>query len=135
MTADVDARERFGCEQCCPAEPEAAWEARRGLARVAELVDESHFHVMILACDGCGQRFVSVFTERIDWVDGDDPQHSMLLPLTPEEADGLAQAPVPLSEARLNALGPGRRCLIHDYPKGGPARTAWGAGMWVGPHD
>jgi len=42
-------------------------EARRALDFEAELIDESHVHVAILACGQCGQRFVSVFTETIDW--------------------------------------------------------------------
>ena len=57
-----------GCERCWPSEADAAWEARRKLACAVELVDESHFHVMILACPSCEQRFLSVFTETIDWV-------------------------------------------------------------------
>ena len=64
----------FGCERCWPPIADAAWEARGGLTHVAELIDDSHFHVMILACPCCTQRFVSIFTETIDWEDGDDPQ-------------------------------------------------------------
>jgi len=135
MSEEHVSPERFGCERCWPEDPEAAWVARRGLAREADLVDESHFHVMILACGSCGQRFVSVFAETIDWIDGDDPQYCTVLPLTPDEVDALPQGPESQIETRLNALGADRRCLMHDYPKGGPSRTAWGVGMLVGPHD
>src|SRR5262245_42703618 len=61
----------FGCVRCWPPTPNAAWEARGSLRRVADLVDESHFSVGIMACPDCAQRFVSVFTETIDWAHGD----------------------------------------------------------------
>jgi hypothetical protein len=55
--------EDFGCASCWPPTAADAWEARSTLTHVAELIDESHFHVMILACPRCSQNFVSVFTE------------------------------------------------------------------------
>ncbi|MEJ2340427.1 MAG: hypothetical protein P8Y10_16340 [Gemmatimonadales bacterium] len=128
-------KEEFGCSRCWPTSPSAAWRARRRLTREAELIDESHYHVMILGCDRCGQRFVSVFTELIDWIDGEDPQYWTLLPITEGEAGELLQTGDRTTEAQLNALGPDRRCLMHDYPKEGPKRTKWGSGIWVGPHD
>jgi hypothetical protein len=127
--------ENFGCERCWPSTAEAAWEARETLTRVQELIDESHFHVMILACARCTQRFVSIFTEMIDWAGGDDPQYWTLLPITEKEAADLVQQKSSLTEASLNALGPGRRCLQHDYPKASAPRTSWGTGIFVGPHD
>jgi len=125
----------FGCAHCWPASADDAWEARRALDREEDLIGESHFHVMILACGRCGQRFVSVFTEMIDWVDGDDPQYWTLLPLTDEEATLLARRGGAVAEAQLNALGPERRCLRRDYPKASSPRCSWGTGVWVGPHD
>ncbi len=125
----------FGCERCWPGSAEAAWEARSTLSHVAELIDESHFHVMILACLSCNQRFVSVFTETIDWVDGDDPQFWTLLPITEAEATELDQQRSSLNEAKLDALGPGRRCLKLDHPKGAERSIFWGSGMSVGLHD
>jgi uncharacterized protein YbaR (Trm112 family) len=129
------ARESFGCERCWPASANAAQDARRTLVREAELIDESHFHVMILACPSCRQRYLSVFTEMIDWDDGDDPQYWTTLPLTDAEAADLVRRRDSLDEATLNALGPGRRSLLHDHPKGVDARTHWGSGIFVGPHD
>ena len=64
-----------GCKRCWPSSADAAWKARDGLKLSAELIDESHFHVMILACPQCGQQFISVFTEMIDWINGDDAQY------------------------------------------------------------
>ena len=135
MMTDHGPRQDFGCERCWPATPDAGWEARAGLSHVEELIDESHFHVMILACPGCAQRFVSVFTETIDWSDGEDPQYWSLLPITEAEAVDLSRQRSSLTEAELNALGPGRRCLRRDYPKAAEPRSFWGSGISVGPHD
>ena len=123
-----------GCPHCWPPSPDAAWAARSRLERAREVVDESHFHVMILACRACGQRFVSVFTETIDWADGEDPQSWTLLPLSREEAEGLARARS-VEPRDLEALGPGRRSLRFDHPKGEPSRIYWATGCAVVPHD
>ena len=90
---------------------------------------------MILACRSCSQRFLSVFTETIDWADGEDPQYWTLLPITETEASELTQQPGSLTEAALEALGPKRRCLRHDYPKARAPSSYWGAGITVGFHD
>lgn len=121
----------FGCPNCWPADPEAAWKARAGLAGVAGLVDDSHLIISILACKECLQRFLSAFEEEVDWADGDDPQYWTLLPLTNDEvASLLPPAPAPTS-AQLNALGPGRRSLRRDYPKGDVQRVYWATGLTV----
>ena len=127
--------EGFGCERCWPPAMDAAWEARGALTKVAELIDESHFHVMILACPRCTQRFVSIFTETVDWEDGEDPQYWTLLPITGAEADDLIQQRDSLTETKLDALGPGRRSLRRDHPKAAARRIFWGTGIAVGPHD
>ena len=132
---DAAGAPELGCARCWPPEPAAAWEAHRALTRATELVDESHFHVALLVCPRCAQRFVWVFTEEIDWADGEDPQSCSMLPITQAEADGLVRDGASVTEARLSALGPGRRCLQHEYPKRAPPRTTWGSGLFVGPHD
>jgi len=135
MTGDHGPQDDFGCRRCWPPAADAAWEARGALTHRVDLIDESHFHVMLLACPECAQRFVSVFTETVDWADGDDPQYWTLLPITEAEADDLVQQRDSLTETRLDALGPGRRCLRRDYPKAARPRTFWGTGCSVGPHD
>lgn len=135
MIDDESAPADFGCEHCWPTTPDAAWEASQALDRAADLIDESHFHVMIVACPSCTQRFVFVFTETIDWVDGEDPQYWTLLPITAAEAAELVRQPGPTTEAQLDALGPNRRCLRHDHPKGAESRSYWSTGSSVGWHD
>ncbi|HSU13034.1 hypothetical protein [Longimicrobium sp.] len=122
----------YGCVRCWPADADAAWEARQALRREAEMADEPHFHVMVLACGACGQRFLSVFIETVDWGNGDDPQHWSLLPLTAHEAAKLRGG---LSAPALEALGRHRRSLRRDHPAGGAARAFWSTGVATAPHD
>lgn len=125
----------FGCDRCWPSDAHAAWDARDGLTRLKDLIDESHFIVAILACPSCAQRYISVFTETIDWTGGNDPQHWSLLPITAAEAVGLIHEEASLNETRLNALGRERRSLERDHPRDGPARVFWGRGIVANPHD
>ena len=126
--------DEFGCEACWPASAQDAQATRAALAVEAELVGEPHFRVTVRACRACAQRFVSVFTEMIDWSGGDDSQYWTLMPVTQAEASGLAGSGA-LTETLLNSLGRGRRSLFHDHPTGKPPRTGWGTGLQVGPHD
>jgi uncharacterized protein YbaR (Trm112 family) len=125
----------LGCERCWPSAADAAWKARDGLALTAELIDESHYHVMILACPQCGQRFLSVFTERIDWSNGDDAQYWRVVPITKSEAAELIHRGSALTEIEINAVGSNRRSLLRSYPTGEGPREFWGTGITVGPHD
>lgn len=115
----------FGCRECFQATAEAAWDARSKFTFVSELIDESHFHVVMLSCPRCGQHCVSVFTETIDWVDSEDPQYWSVLPLTLAESEALRAEPTP---SRLESLGAGRCCLKFDSPKEGPRRVYWSRG-------
>ncbi len=92
------------------------------------LVDEFHFIVSILECPSCSQLFVSVLTEIVDWVGGDDSQYWTLMPITAAEAVASREQGDSLSEAKLAALGAGRRSLHRDYPTGEAQRIYWSAG-------
>ena len=127
--------ETFGCPQCWPADAEAAWRARAKLVPAHDLIDEEHFRLTVRACRGCGQQFLSVFTETIDWDGGDDPQYWTLMPLAKEEAAHLVALGDALDGAALSAIGSDRRCLQRDHPKDKPERTYWGHGLCIGPHD
>ncbi len=118
-----------GCPRCWPAEAEAAWECRKSLARVNELIDESHFMVALLACPECSQHFISVFVEDVDWVDGDDPQYWSVMPVRMSESTSLVIESPGLMLASLARLSSTRRCLHRDCPKGTPCRISWREGL------
>jgi len=123
-----------GCRSCWPAEAGAAWSARRGLGLIRELVDESHFTVKLLQCAACGQCFVSVFCETVDWADGEDPQYWVTVPVSAAEAAKLPPD-APEIEDALAVLAPERRSLCHDYPKGGAPTSYWSRGVALRSHD
>jgi hypothetical protein len=89
-------------------------------------VDESHFGVSLRQCVACGQYFLTLFCERIDWADGDDPQTFMAVPVSREEAAKLQAANIAADEyAITRVLADPRRFLYHDMPKGAPDTLAW----------
>lgn len=107
-----------------------------GLRPIARLVDGSHFVVRVLACPVCGQHCVSIFTETIDWQDGEDPQYRSVLPVTSEESAALLAASPDSLVALIESLGRDRRYLQDDWPKDAPHRTRWADGpLLIGPHD
>lgn len=130
------AKDSYGCARCWPSDASEAWEARAGLTRAAELIDQSHFHVMILVCPDCAQNFVSVFTEQVDWEDGEDPQYWKLFPLTRAEAKHLTRRRRSVTGASLKGFGSDRRCLQTDFPKGvDEPYSVWTTGLFIGMHD
>jgi hypothetical protein len=128
-------KQNSGCERCWPSNADAAWEASRALTFVQHLISESHFIVSIRACACCNQRFISVFTEMIDWEGGDDPQYWTLMPITETEAAELAQQRDSLTESSLEALGRDRRSMQHDHPKATAPETYWRGGIGGIRHD
>lgn len=124
----------FGCSQCFAEEAATAWAASR-TTRVVSLVEESHFSLQVTACS-CGQRFVSVFTERIDWVGGEDDQTWLVVALTSSEAQQLETTPPEQLPTRLSSYATGRRFLVRSFPTGGALSTWWREnGFSIGPHD
>jgi hypothetical protein len=125
----------FGCASCWPGDAEVAWKARQGHDYEHYIVDDSHFIVRTMACTACGQRFLSVMTETIDWDDGDDPQQWILIPVTDAEATAIVAAGERGVAASVDGLDRKRRSLVHSAPKGEPAKTYWARGIWIAPHD
>lgn len=124
--------DHFGCPRCWPAEAKDAWAAVGSLEEGPVLESDSHLHVDIRSCAGCGQRFVFVFLEHVDWEDGDDSQYWTLMPITAQEADELKREADRDIVAALNRLGPDRKCLQRDWPKGASRiEIAWARGMFV----
>lgn len=125
-----------GCLRCWPESADAAWKFRQQLLDARILIDESHFRVRLLRCPHCSQAFLSVFTELVDWLEGNDEQEWTLLPLTVEEAAVLLQQDNPLEDDRINALGKARRSLRYCFSHQENDRGArWSEGIRVGMHD
>ena len=93
---------------------------------IVELVDESHFMVKIRRCVRCGQHFLTMFCERIDWADSDDPQVWVAVPVSEDEVGKLRSANVAADEyAILKIIANDRRFLYHDMPKGEAESLEW----------
>ena len=126
----------IGCAACFGGSAEQVSQARRRLAAGARLVDDSHFSVLLRVCGVCGQRFVDVFSERIDWQGGNDPQAWLLVPVSDDEANrlrGLDEASV---EGAVLALSPKRRCLDEYWPSEGGRIVRFSQGpLMIMPHD
>lgn len=128
------AQSRMGCDRCWPESAEVAWQGRADLERKSELADDSHFHVMILACKDCGQPYLSVFTELTDLVGGDDSQGWVLLPITDPELQQLTNAPANEVEHVVYATGEDRTSLLKIHARGREANIFWSTGVPMLPH-
>jgi hypothetical protein len=123
----------LGCRECIPEEPASA--TALDLGEEARLVDESHFTVKIRFCRQCGQKFLWVFTEQIDHVNGEDPQCWSVLPISPEEAAALIEAGDDLDLEAVSRLGMRRRFLRDESPAFGPRNCWYLYGQLIGSHD
>lgn len=124
---------------CHHPDPALAAEHVRRAAHLLTLVDESH-HILTLRRCSCGQRWLTIFTELIDWSSGDDSQARVYAPLTDAEADDLARFtildPARLALADLPGLAAPRRFLLMLYPRGGEKSWSWREGSVPDlPHD
>jgi hypothetical protein len=120
----------FGCARCYSddAHEVMAYVHDGGMPIDRYLVDDSHFIVSLRHCRECGQRFVWIFTEDVDWVGGDDAQYRDIVPVTLEEAAAAAN----LDLQYLGSLGAGRRRLWTSWPTGGEQSVGWAEGVfWV----
>jgi hypothetical protein len=127
--------ETFGCTHCFVGDPATCWQSRPDHQLVRDLVEESHFIVRIVACKHCGQQFVSIFCERIDWAGGEDPQYSILFPINAAEAMELADGG--LDEDKLRRIGDGRPKLCMHWPSEAArqVRKFDGGPLIIPPHD
>lgn len=121
----VPAPKTFGCRKCWGEDAAATW--RWKCEPVDVIQDDSHFKLWLCACPQCGQMFVRIFTEFIDWEDGNDPQYRDLMPLTKDEAEYVRAHREPAPLQYLEALSEGRRHLA-----GGDSGTAWSnSRLWI----
>jgi hypothetical protein len=122
----------IGCEQCYPEQPPPNFAFYiRELESEESVIDESHFALRVVRCRNCGQRFVWIFTEFIDWHGGDDAQYVTVAPITSEEATQLIAQGESVDLEWLGSLGEGRRVLIRDHPTGKQDRYAWRSGPFI----
>jgi hypothetical protein len=124
----------FGCLECWQPDADLAFNAFRALKVDSYLIDESHYIVTIRHCLTCSQKFLSVFTEMVDYADGDDPQYRIVISITSDEAEKLNRSGDFISRKDLESIGIGRRSLHWDHPKGARERTYWGTGVQVQNH-
>lgn len=120
----------LGCARCAGDDAELAWAASQ-TQRLSSFVQESHFGVHLSRC-ACGQAFLTVFTERIDWKGGEDDQTWLVLPIAPGEQADVARDPL----VAAVSLGAQRRFLVRSFPTDGALSCAWRLGGFaIGPHD
>ena len=125
----------FGCTNCWPQDAKLAYKAFGSFHTEAYLIKESHYIVTIRSCNNCPQQFLSIFTETIDWIDGEDPQYRIVMPITVEESEKLTESRNSISDDILKSIGIGRRSLRYDYPKSGKVSIYWGKGIQIRLHD
>lgn len=116
MTKD-ELKEDFGCEKCFGATAETFWAGWRNFNEIARLVDDPHDIIRIKACSNCGQRYVAVTTEFIDWEDGEDPIYRSVVPLTLEESERLLSQGEDVDVRLIESLAKTRRYLQTSWPK------------------
>jgi hypothetical protein len=79
-------------------------------------------------CVECAQQFFWIFTERVDWEGGEDAQRRNVVPMSPEEAQTLAESS-DLDPAFVASLVGDRRRLETDWPTGElEQRSEWATG-------
>lgn len=121
---------------CLDSDPQVARAAIGSASTTDSLTDESHFMVTLLQCPVCGQCFLKIFTELIDWTNGDDSQAWMYVPISAAEAALLRSAGERVNDRFLLDMKIDRRFLSVVYPRGGEKRVQWGAGpLVILPHD
>ncbi|HEX7371117.1 MAG TPA: hypothetical protein VF284_12640 [Rhodanobacteraceae bacterium] len=132
--ADATVFTEMGCTACWAADAAAAWQAFQSTSIRHYLIDEPHFIVSIRQCPTCGQQYLQVTTEMIDWQNGEDPVHRVVMPIDDVECQSLVAA-TPLPNQALERIGAARRALNYDWPAGSEPTIYWAAGMRVRSHD
>ncbi|GAB3903230.1 hypothetical protein GCM10029964_094860 [Kibdelosporangium lantanae] len=122
---------QFGCPLCYGEDAETVSTNHSSFPGTDSIVNESHFVVAIRECTGCGQRFLRIFTEFVDWEGGDDPQYVDILPITEEELAEIVRQGEGVDLRYLGGLGAGRRRLRMDWPSGGRRLVGWGTGAFT----
>lgn len=134
-SAALNKSSQTGCETCWPEEAnEVPFASALKLER--EIIDESHYRATVASCLRCGQHYIHLMTEEIDWSGGDDAIRLQRMPITNTEAAEFRALVETKAEARMYALGQDqRKCWVRDAPTGGPETTRFAKGLYPSPHD
>ncbi len=138
LVSEADLQVWRNCRECrCQNEDvKVAQQALLNCDQVGSMVGDSHFSAGIIKCEACGQQFLSVFAELIDWDDGDDSQASLWLPVFSAEARKLLQTEGLATERLIMEMKMQRRYLVNAKSKGNEAYATWYEGpFFVPPHD
>jgi hypothetical protein len=129
MNADHAENPSFGCEQCYAEDldPSVAPDHTR-YASDPGLENNSHFIVSLRRCKACGQRFISIFTEYVDWELSEDDQYETFMPLTEQEATELVDGARTVFS--VGELGATRRYLQSDWPSRTTKTERWTSGAF-----
>ena len=121
---------------CVHADAKVAIAVRDQYVDRQSLVSDSHFSVSVCRCSLCGQGFARVFCETIDWVDGNDPQDILRIPISQAERFRLIERGEEVYDSDLTGLTPERRYLIYGIHAQAKGMVAWRTGrVWVPMHD
>lgn len=126
--------QEVGCKACWSADVDAAWEVIKTVPVHERLIDESHYMVLLRHCQACGQHYLQVTTETVDFYDGEDPIYRTVVPIDEAERQRLLAA-APLRTDVIERIGVDRQALKYDLPKGQEPSVYWVVGVRVGRHD
>jgi len=107
------------CDSDDPAQAEQAWKNERSIE------DESHFSAWLVQCHSCDRRALRVFTELIDWQDGDDSMASMIVPLSDDEFQAARSFQSEDDIIQLFERKSPCKFLLRIFPKGFKGQPAW----------
>lgn len=138
VAADEMLEKERGSEECdCQSsEVDVAYESLLQTDVLSVVCDDSHFMVRLVECQSCFQRYLYVFTELIDWTDGDDSQSRSFTAVSRIEADTISQRGSKINGLEIMDLQLMGKTLWWVWPKGSKPDLHRSEGpLIVMPHD
>lgn len=118
-----------GCGKCNAEDPEAAYAALSDSPRIDALISRAHFDIELLRCESCGQPWVYVYAEFVNFAGDEDPDYRDYVPISEEELRELTSLEDRSYDAittRVKSLAEGRTRLQADWPVGADGlRPRW----------
>jgi hypothetical protein len=132
---DPEIEQPIPCPKCLGAEPTEA-KARLLKEPREVIIADDHFSMSLRTCSQCGQSFLCVFSELVDWSNGDDSQAQHYIPISAEEAAAFRVAGEQGAEKLLHNTKLERMHLLSTYPRGKDLSVEWRDGIvFLLPHD